>query len=183
MTRHLRRSATSWFVFGCLFILARDGDGRTASASADAVRPLIRAFNLTQQRAIAAADPHQPGFFTAAVYTGTDLFLVYAQHPAADELEQRIRSRQYQRVFFALRATPTTSGKFYIYDAGADGVRTSGRANEAVDELRENAVRIVRFNGDANGQGLTKTAYAETLTAADARYAQLLTRLPLGLER
>lgn len=87
--------------------------------------------------------------------------------------------------FFALRATPTPSGKFFVYDVGADGVRTTttGRAGGAVDEVRTDAVRIVRFNGDASGQGLTKTAYAETLTATDARYAQLLTRLPLDVLR
>lgn len=62
------------------FIVTLAADGPTRPASADAIRPLVRAFNVTQQRAIAAPDA-EPGFFVAALYTGTDLFLVRARHP------------------------------------------------------------------------------------------------------
>ena len=176
------RLSTAWSVLvGCVFMVTLDGDGPTRAASADAVRPLVRAFNMTQQRAIAAVDPREPGFFVAAVYTGTDLFLVRARYPAAEELSQRIQSGQYQRVFFALRSTPTPAGKFYVYDAGADGV-TAG-AGKTVDEVREDGVLVVRFNGDPSGQLLTKPEYAEKLAATDARYANLLKLLPLAVQR
>jgi hypothetical protein len=106
---------------------------------------------------------------------------VRARHPAADELSQRIQSGQYQKVFFALRSPPTPAGKFYVYDAGADGVKAG--AGKKVDEVREDGVRVVRFNDDPSGQLLTKPEYAEKLAAADARYANLLKLLPLAVRR
>ena len=144
------------------------------AASAAAVKPLLRVFNQTGQRAVAVMDPREDGFFVAAVYTGTDLFLVRAHHPAAEELSQRIRAGQQQRVFFALRATPTPTGKFYVFDAGADGIHATARSGDAVDEVREEDVRVVRFSGDASGQHLTRLEYAEKLAEADQRYADLL---------
>ena len=169
----LRMSAACGSVLCCMFIVTLDGDGPTRTASADAVRPLVRAFNMTQQRAVAAADPREPGFFVAAVYTGTDLFLVRARHPAAEELSRRIRSGQYQRVFFALRSTPTPSGKFYVYDAGADGVQARAREVRAADEVREDDGRVVRFHSDP-AERQTTAEYSEKLAATDAKYATLL---------
>ena len=161
-------------LLSCALIVTLEGDGPTRPASTEAVRPLVRAFNLTGRRAIAAAVPRESGVFVAAVYTGSDLFVVRARHPAAGELTQQIQSGQFQRVFFALRATPTPSGKFFVYDAGADGVLTKGREDENVDEVREDDVRVVRFNGDLSAQRLTQREYAEKLAATDARYARLL---------
>jgi hypothetical protein len=148
-------------LFSSLLCVTLEGEvgGR---ASADAVAPLIRMFNATGQHAVAAADPREPGFFVAAVYTGTDLFLVRAQHPAGDELARRIHSGQHQRVFFALRATPTPSRKFYVYDAGANGLRPTARPGDAADDVRLDGVR------------LTSVEYTETLNETDARYADLL---------
>jgi hypothetical protein len=150
-----------------------ENDRRTASAAA--AGPLVRMFNQTGRRAIAVVDPREPGIFVAAVYTGADLFLVRAHHPAAEELSQRIRSGHHQRVFFALRATPSPSGKFSVYDAGADGIRATARSGDAVDEIREEDVRVLRFSGDQGaGQRLTRQEYAEQLAEADERYADLL---------
>jgi hypothetical protein len=137
------------------------------------VKPLLRVFNQTGQRAIAVMDPREEGFFVAAVYTGTDLFLVRAQHPAADELRQHIRSGRQQRVFFALRATPTPPGKFYVFDAGADGIQAAPRSGGVVDEVREEDGRVLRFSA-VSGQRVTGPENAEKVAAADDRYALLL---------
>lgn len=171
---NVRRGRARWAVLlSCALLVTLESDG-PRRASADAVGPLVRIFNVTGQRAIAAADPREQGFFVAAVYTGTDLFLVRAHHPAGDELNRQIHSGQHQRVFFALRATPTPSGKFYVFDAGANGVETILRESDSADEVREEDVRVVRFNGDFSGQRLTSLEYAEKLEKTDARYADML---------
>jgi hypothetical protein len=168
-----RRSVCRALLFTCALSVTLDGDG-PKRASAEAVRPLVRMFNMRGQRAVSTADPREPGVFVAAVYTGTDLFLIHAHHPDGDELSRRIHSGQHQTVFFALRATPTSSGKFYIYDAGANGVEPVARQGESADEVREDDVRVVRFSGDLSSQRLTSVEYAEKLDQIDARYADLL---------
>ena len=171
----LRLGRAGWTVLlSAAVVITLDAAGVRRPASADAVRPLVRLLNRSGQRAIAVADPRRHGFFVAALYTGSDIFLVRARHPAPEELNQQIHARRYQRVFFALRATPTPSEKVLVYDAQADGIHAQPGANDSCDEVREDDLRMVRFNGDLTGQHLTMTEYADKMAAVDAQYSRLL---------
>jgi hypothetical protein len=162
----------------CAFVTL-SADEPKPPASADAVKRLVHILELTGRRALAAADPHELGVFVAVVNTGSDLFLVRAQHPAAGQLNQWIHSGLHQRVFFSLRAMATSSGKFLVYDAGADGVQTKARDDGKMDEAREDDDAVVRFSGNLTGQRLTRPD-TQQLTEIGARYARLLSTLVLA---
>lgn len=62
------------------------------------LQPFDKAIGRSADAAIAnaAADPREAGVFVAAVYTGSDLFVVRARHPAAEKLTQQIQSGQFR---------------------------------------------------------------------------------------
>ena len=90
--------------------------------------------------------------------------------------------RQYSEAYLDLQATPTAEGKFFVQDAGADGIVSARRGSGDVDVLYEDGVRGTLFNGDVDGQSLTRASYDGTLTAADAEYARLLKLLMGALQ-
>jgi len=94
-------------------------------ASGDAARGLVTALDRLGLEAIAAADPSEPGTFVAALkIQGGRLLVVQARHPSVDGLLQRLAARQYRDVYLDLQGTPTQKGKFFVQDAGANGILT-----------------------------------------------------------
>jgi hypothetical protein len=128
--------------------------------------------------AIAAGHPDTPGQFVAALYLrGSQLLVVSAQHPSVDGVTHRIANRQFREVYLDLQGTPTQRGKFFVQDAGADGILSARPGSGAVDVVYEDGARQTLFNGDLKGQQLTPSEYDAKLAEADARYARLLTLL------
>jgi hypothetical protein len=152
--------------------------GAQAFASADAARGLVSLLDQFRLDAIATVDPEQPGTFVAALYIpGGQLLVVRARHPSADGILQRLAARQYREVYLDLQGTPTREGKFFVQDAGADGILSALPGSGDVDVLYEDGRRQTLFNGDVNAQHLTSAEYDARLASADARYARLLTLL------
>jgi hypothetical protein len=90
--------------------------------------------------------------------------------------------RQYKDAYLDLQATPTPEGKFFVQDSRGDGILSALPDSGDVDVLYEDGVRGTRFNGDFDGQGLTRAAYDAKLAAADAEYARLLRLLTAALQ-
>jgi hypothetical protein len=131
--------------------------------------------------AFAAADPERDGAFVAVLYVPEQLLLIEATHPATALLEGRVRAQQYREAYFDLQATPTPHGRFFVLDAGADGLLRAvpGRAPDLIDDGQG---PVLLFNGDASGQRLSADDYDARIRAADASYARLLTILTRALE-
>jgi hypothetical protein len=110
------------------------------------------------------------------------LLVVRARYPSIEGVRHRISMRQYRETYLDLQATPTAEGKFFVQDAGADGIVSARRGSGDVDVLYEDGVRGTLFNGDVDGQSLTRASYDGTLTAADAEYARLLKLLMGALQ-
>jgi hypothetical protein len=146
-----------------------------ALASPDAARNLVHAFEKAGSTAIAVADPDAPGRFVAALYIpGSQLLVVSAGHPSAEAVAYRIEAGQHREVYLDLQATPAPDGKFFVQDAGADGILNARRGSGQVDVLYEDGRDQTLFNGDADAQDLTRAEYEAKLAAADARYARVL---------
>jgi len=151
--------------------------------SPDAARELVSALAMAGLDSIAAVDPEEPGTFTAALHLpGTQLLVVSARHSSDAAVTHRIGARQYRDVYLDLQGTPTPQGKFFVQDAGADGL-SDARRDSGVDVLYEDGVTQTLFNGEPKAQKLTAAQYGAKLTAADARYARLLKLLTEAVRR
>jgi hypothetical protein len=177
MQWHVICAAALFLVHATAAVAAR---GETSAAAARALAMLLDRNDLT---AIAAADPSQPGIFVAALYLpGSQLLVVQAQHPSMTGLQYRIDNRQYRDAYLDLQASPTPGGKFFIQDAGADGLVAEASGGD-VDVLYEDGVRQTLFNGKPREQNLTPAQYAAKAAAADERYTRLLALLASALTR
>jgi hypothetical protein len=105
-----------------------------------------------------------------------------ASHPSAAGVAHRLDNRQYRDTYLDLQATPTPEGKFFVQDAGADGIAAEPSGG-GVDVLYEDGVRQTLFNGDPRAQKLTRAEYEAKAAAADARYARLVMLLLSALQQ
>ena len=143
-------------------------------ASTTATRSLIEALDDANLDAIATIDPAEPGAFVAALHIkGGQLLVVRARHPSVEALSARLTARQFRDVYMDLQATPTTQGKLFVMDAGADGLPGDADQPEHVDVIYENGTQQTMFNG-ARAQKLSGDAYRKQLEHADANYTRLL---------
>lgn len=167
-----------------LFALLAAGSvaGAQAVASGDAARSLMSVLDRLRLDAIATIDPEEPGAFIAALkIQGGRLLVVQARHPSIDGIQQRLAAHQYREVYLDLQGTPTPDGKFFVQDAGADGILSTLPGSIDVDVLYEDGRRQTLFNREILAQHLTAPEYDAKLAAADARYARLLALLTSAL--
>lgn len=144
------------------------------SASSAATKSLIRSLNDASLDAIATVDPTEPGAFVAALHIkGGQLLVVRAHHPSVAALSARLAARQFRDVYLDLQATPTTNGKLFVMDVGADGLPSEPDQPTNVDVVYEDGTRQTMFNG-ARAQKLNNDAYRKQLHDADVRYTRLL---------
>jgi hypothetical protein len=167
---------------GTLWFVMITGTSARGPMSADAARQLAALLDSSRLTAIAATDPSQPDTYVATLYIpGSQLLVVQAHHPSAAGIAHRLDNRQYRETYLDLQATPTPQGKFFVHDAGADGIAAEP-ASGGVDVLYEDGVRQTLFNGEAREQNLTRPEYDAKAATADARYARLLTLLLSALK-
>ena len=114
----------------------------------------------------------------AALYIpGSQLLVVSARHPSDAAVAYRIANHEFRDAYLDLQGSPTREGKFFVQDAGADGMTSASRDSGSVDVLYEDGVRQTLLNGDFKAQQLTSAEYHAQMVAADARYARLLSVL------
>ena len=151
------------------------------SASPAATKKLLSALEDAKLEAIAAPNPSDPGAFVAALHIkGGQLLVVRAHHPSADALTARLAARQVRDVYMDLQATPTTKGKLFVMDAGADGLPANTDQPQHVDIVYEDGTRQTMFNG-ARAHKLSDEAYRKQRDDADAKYTRLLTVLSAAI--
>jgi hypothetical protein len=168
---------------GAIVLLSQGGAGHAQTlASTEAARTLVDALERTGLNSIAAVDPATADTFVAALYIPrSQLLVVSARHPSVDAVSHRIAMRQYREVYLDLQTSPTPTHKFFVQDAGADGLLSARPGSGEVDVLYEDGSRQTLFNGEADG--LSRTEYERKLAIADTHYTRLLTLLTAAVER
>ena len=72
--------------------------------------------------------------------------------------------------------------KIFIEDPGADGLKAKRESNQPFDQA-EMAGKRTMFDGDWKAQKLSEQDYMKAFSAADERYAQILTALLAQLKK
>ena len=175
MTYSIRSLGLLSFCVGLMVVAPRAATAGDTSASSGAAHGLVALMSTHHLDAIAAPDPADTSRFIAALLVnGGPLLVVSAATPSGGAIAARIASGAYRDVYLDLQGTPTPAGKFFVQDAGADGIRDG--QNGIVDVVYEDGTRQTLFD-----RGLAKTlrgdAYDKALTAADRRYAHMLNSL------
>lgn len=144
-------------------------------ASVPAAHTLTYALDLAGRDAVAAAETSGGSAFVAALYVPhSQLSVIRAEHPDAARVREWMAAGRERQVYLELHGSSVDGGRFFVHDAGADGILTARPGSGAVDVLIEGGVRQTRFNGAPEAQGLTVTEYEKRLAEADVEYARLL---------
>jgi hypothetical protein len=168
--RTVRRGFLACCITVAVVIPAHAGD----SSSAPVAAALVGELQARHLDALAAPDPAQPGRYIAVLVVPGQLLVVSAMSPSGGAIAQRIATGAYRDVYLDLQGTPTPQGKFFVQDAGADGLRDGH--DGVVDVVYEDGRRQILFDRTLAKQ-LKGPAYDQALAAADARYAGALVAL------
>jgi hypothetical protein len=95
-------------------------------------------------------------------------------------LVTRIANKEYRDVYLDLNGAATA--KVFIEDPGADGLKARRENNQAFDQAEMSGKRIM-FDGDWKAQKVSEPDYLKAFSAADDRYAQILTALLAQLKK
>jgi hypothetical protein len=175
---------TSRSAVGCAVIAAWLAAGVPAGARQQSSSALAASLAslMTERRvdAIAAQDPEAPERFVAALFIpNAQLLVVSAQYPAPADLQAQLTQRNYRDVYTALHQPAAQQTRFFLIDAGVDGLRPGG---EGVDVLYEKGTVQTLFDGHWKQQGLSEAAYVKRAQDAEARYSRLLSILTSSLQ-
>jgi len=151
------------------------------SKSAPLAKQLAAALDGAKLDSIAAADPDAPDGFAAALYfPGMQFLVVSGKYSVPQLLATRLTKKEYRDVYLDLNGAAT--GKTFIEDPGADGLRAKRESNQAFDQV-EVAGKRTMFDGEWKAQKLTEQEYMKAFSTADERYAQILAALLAQLKK
>jgi hypothetical protein len=151
------------------------------SKSAPLARQLAAALDAAKLDSIAALDPETPDAFAAALYfPGMQLLVVSGKYSVPQLLTTRLAKKEYRDVYLDLNGAAT--GKTFIEDPGADGLRAKRENNQAFDQV-EVAGKRTMFDGEWKAQKLSEQDYMKAFSSVDDRYAQILAALLAQLKK
>lgn len=180
----IREPRLSLVTFSALVIVAVVAIGSRLEAqdhrSSTLVTKLASLMTARHLEAVAARDPEAPDRFVAALLMpSVQLLMVSAQYPAPAELQALLNQQNYRDVYAALHQPSTQQTRFFLMDAGCDGLRGEG---EGVDVLYEKGATQTLFDGRWKQQGLSEADYTKRAQTAETRYSKLLSILTATLE-
>jgi hypothetical protein len=147
------------------------------SKSSLAAKELGETLDRLKLDSIAAADPADPGTYVAALYfPGAQLLVVSAKYTAPVLLDEKLAKKDYRDIYIDLSSASVPASKVFIMDQAADGLFFKPDGDRPADSW-EGANKTVLFDGDWKKAKVTEDDYTKSFTAADARYAQILTLL------
>ena len=153
------------------------------SKSAALARQLTAALDAAKLDSVAAKDPTSPDTYCAALYfAGSPLLVVAAKYAAPMLLDARLGKKEFRDAYIDLSSASVPETKIFIQDAGGDGMKPRREENQAFDSY-EVAGKPTLFDGDYKKQKLSEQDYMKAFTAADDRYAQILTALLAQLKK
>jgi hypothetical protein len=147
------------------------------SKSAALAKQLAAALDAAKLDSIAAKDPSDADTFVAALYfPGTTLLVVSAKYTAPQLLEARLEKKEYRDTYIDLNSASVPASKVFIQDAGADGLKAKHEEGHAFDSY-DSGGKTLTLDGDWRRQKLSEQDYMKAFSAADERYAAILTAL------
>jgi hypothetical protein len=153
------------------------------SKSAPLAKQLAAALDAAKLDSIAAKDPSAPDMFIGALYfPGLQLLVVAGKYSVPQLLNERIAKKEYRDVYLDLNGTAAPESKIFIEDPGTDGLKPKIDNNQPFDSV-EIAGKRTMFNNDWKGQKIKEEEYLKAFTAADERYAQILSALIAQLKK
>jgi len=151
------------------------------SKSAPLAKQLTAALDAAKLDSIAAKDPDAADAFAAALYfPGAQLLVISGKYSAPQLLVTRLANKEYRDIYLDLNGAATA--KVFIEDPGADGLKAKRESNQPFDQA-EMAGKKTMFDGDWKAQKLSEQDYMKAFSAADERYAQILTALLAQLKK
>ena len=151
------------------------------SKSAPLAKQLAAALDVAKLDSIAAKDPEGSDVFVAALYfPNMQLLVVAGKYSVPQLLTTRLAAKEYRDIYLDLNGAATA--KVFIEDPGADGLKPKRESNQAFDQA-EMAGKRTMFDGDWKAQKLSEQDYTKAYSAADERYAQMLTALLAQLKK
>ena len=151
------------------------------SKSAALAKQLAATLDAGKLDSVAATDPGSADVFHAALYfPGMQLLVVSGKYSVPQLLTTRVANKEYRDVYLDLNGAATA--KVFIEDPGADGLKPRRESNQPFDQA-EMAGKRTMFDGDWKAQKLSEQEYTKAFTAADERYAEILTALLAQLKK
>jgi hypothetical protein len=151
------------------------------SKSAPLARQLAAALDAGKLDSIAAKDPDAPDIFVAALYfPGMQLLTVSGKYSVPQLLSDRLAKKEYRDIYLDLNGAATA--KIFIEDPAADGLKPKRESNQPFDQV-EMAGKRMMFDGDWKQQKMSEQDYLKAFSAADDRYAQMLSALLAQLKK
>jgi multisubunit Na+/H+ antiporter MnhG subunit len=155
------------------------GSSAQGQHSSQLVQQLSRLLTQRGLDAFAAAEHEAPDRFVATLAVpNSPLLVVEAKYPAPPLLLEQIAAKKYRDVYTALHEAGLSEGKLFFMDIGFDGLKGDA---ETVDVLYRGANDQIIFDGAPEKHKLTKAAYQQQLSDAEATYCHLLDVLLQGL--
>lgn len=172
----MQRVALGSLVVLIVLSVAAPSPGQDSKSSAIA-KDLVGALDAAKLDSIAAKDPSASDAFVAALYfPGLQMLVISARYSAPQLLNDRLTKKEYRDVYMDLSGAGTPASKVFIEDLSADGLKVKHEENKGPDAFETGGARTV-FDGDWKRQKLSEADYLKAFSAADDRYAQLLTAL------
>jgi hypothetical protein len=173
-----RRLARLCAAAACLLVIVAaapvEAQGSKSSAAAKELGDTLDRLKLDS---IAAPDPADAGTFVAALYfQGAQLLVVSAKYSAPTLLTDKIAKKEYRDVYIDLSSASIPATKVFIMDQGANGLAADPDGDQPADSW-EHANKTTMFDGEWKKAKLTEEDYNKAYSAADARYAQILSLL------
>ena len=141
-----------------------------------AAKQLTDALDRVKLDAIAAADPSEPGVYVAALYfQGAQLLVVSAKYSAPTLLNDKLAKKDYRDVYIDLNAASIAGTKIFVMDQGCDGL--VAKPGDGPADSWEQGNKSITFDGDWKRAKMSEEEYTKSFTAADERYARILTLL------
>ncbi len=142
------------------------------SKSAALVKQLTAALDAGKLDAIAAKDASAPDVYCAALYfPNAQLLVVSAKYSAPQLLDARIAKKEYRDTYIDLSSASVPASKVFVQDASADGLKAQGF------DTYEEGGKTMLFDGDWKKQKMSEQDYQKAFSAADDRYAKILSML------
>jgi hypothetical protein len=150
--------------------------------SAPLARQLMAALDAARLESIAAKDPSNQDVYLGALYIkGFELLVVSNKYAVPAALDGRLSKQEYRDLYIDLNSSPP-NGRVFVEDLGGDGLKARRDDNQPFDTVEMNGARTM-FDSDWKKQKLSEDDYMKHFSAADERYAQILTALLAQLKK
>jgi len=175
------KSNASAVLCAVLFAAAAPGWAQE-SKSAPLAKQLVSELDAGKIDSIAAKDPSNQDVYLGALYIkGFQLLVISNKYAVPVALDGRLSKKEYRDLYIDLNSSPPNN-RVFVEDLGADGLKAKREENQPFDSVEINGARTM-FDSDWKKQKLSEEDYLKTFSAADDRYAQILTALLAQLKK